>query len=676
MAALLQAPGRLVTDTKLDLVVFPTRFLGRALHLWDPLGGLGQVPNQAAGYIWPMGAFFALGDQSPVPMWLVQRLWLAAVLCCAALGIDRLARALGIGGPGAAVAGGAYALSVNVGGLAGAYSGTVLPIALAPWILLPLVQLTHARATSDHPPSPRRAAARSALALTCAGGINATATLAAAILPAAWILTQLRGRVRTSTAAWWGVLAAGSTAWWWGPLLVQSKYGIAFDKYTERAAITTATSSVLEVVRGTHYWLGRLTDLRGHAWIPSAEVMGSWAPAALALGVVGAAGWYGLTTGRIAARRFWLAAAIAGTVAMASGFSGPGGWRIADLVQDVLDGPATPLRNIYKFDVLVRIPLALGLAALGPRFGQVRRSAGRGIKLAGASALATLAVLSMTPFLSGKALPDGRFSQISPAWEQAATWLGTNSAKDDVTLVVPAAPFGQFVWGRTLDDPLQPLAKSRWATRDIIPLGADGGVVLLDAVQRVLERGEGDPGLAPFLRRSGVRFVVARHDLDPAQAPGPQPGEVHDTLVASGLLVAETFGATRVRSVDPYRIGHQLVRPRLPDIEVFEVPEGSGGALSSTTPPALLVGDAESLLAAARLAVMPEQLTVDSFAAADLSPPSAGLAPTQGVLLSDRPTRRAIDGTAARSNLSYALGPNERPAGDSRPIAQRSTTNR
>ena len=668
VGALVQAPGRLVSDTKLDLVVAPGRFVAHSFHLWDALGGLGQVPNQAVGYAWPTGLFFTVGQWSPLPMWLVQRLWLALVLCVAALGITRLARTLGLRGPTVPLAGALYALSVNIGGLAGALSATVLPACVAPWVLLPLVRLTpRGDGALAKTASPRRAAAWSALGLACAGGVNATATLAAAILPAAWIATRLTGELRRRTALWWTTLSLGATVWWWGPLLLQSKYGIALDRYTERADITTATATPVDTVRGTHYWLGRLTDLRGQSWIPGANVLADWAPAALGLALIAALGWWGLLrTRHLPARRWWCGAASAGVVVIASGYRGPGGSPLAIAVQALLDGPATPLRNIYKFDVLIRIPLALGIAALGTALPSHFR-AGRARLLATTCAV-TLLALSATPYLSGKALPDGRFRSISDAWTNTASWLATHSADSDLALVVPAAPFGEFLWGRTLDDPLQPLADSRWATRDIIPLGADAGVGLLDAVQGVLERGEADPGLAPFLARSGVRYLVARHDLDPARAYGPRPAEVHRTLLASGLTVAARFGQPRTRAVDAYRVPERLNNPRLPDIEVFAVPGFTSSSQASAQMPNLLVGDAESLLSAYRLGVGPAQLTTD------LADAARSQRDTWGVIASDRPARRAIDGTAARANVSYALGANEQPAGDTSRVEQRSTT--
>jgi arabinofuranan 3-O-arabinosyltransferase len=200
------APGNVIADTKLDLAVDPARFLARALTLWDPQQ-FGQLQDQAVGYLFPMGPFFALGRLVALDAWVIQRLWISAILLAAFLGTVRLAGRLGIGTPWTRlVAGLAYALSPAGLTLLGALSSEFLPAAMLPWILLPLVGAANGGAVHGVRAggwSRGSAAARSAAAVALCGGVNAAATIAVLLPALLYILSLGRpapggGRSRSS----------------------------------------------------------------------------------------------------------------------------------------------------------------------------------------------------------------------------------------------------------------------------------------------------------------------------------------------------------------------------------------------------------------------------------------------------------------------------------------------
>src|SRR3954462_14243440 len=93
--ALVQRPGRLIADTKVDLYVDPVDFVARVASAWSPTGDLGHVfGGQYGGYLFPMAPWFAVGDALGIPMWIVHRLWLGLLLSLAAWGVVRLLDAL------------------------------------------------------------------------------------------------------------------------------------------------------------------------------------------------------------------------------------------------------------------------------------------------------------------------------------------------------------------------------------------------------------------------------------------------------------------------------------------------------------------------------------------------------------------------------------------------------
>ena len=95
LLALVQRPGLVYADTKIDLFADPHGFLADVASAWSPQIQLGHVfGGQYGGYLFPMAPWFAAGDWLGLPTWLVQRLWLGTILFAGAWGVVRLLDAL------------------------------------------------------------------------------------------------------------------------------------------------------------------------------------------------------------------------------------------------------------------------------------------------------------------------------------------------------------------------------------------------------------------------------------------------------------------------------------------------------------------------------------------------------------------------------------------------------
>ena len=162
-----QAPGLIVDDTKLPVIMAPLTWMKSALHMWSLTVASGSVQDETFGYLFPMAPFFELMHLLHVPVWCAERIWLALLLTVGAWGVIRLAEALGIGKRWARVlAGVAYCIAPIVVDWA-AISAALLAVVLLPWVLVPLVR-------GSRGGSPRRAAAKSGVAVALMGGVNAT----------------------------------------------------------------------------------------------------------------------------------------------------------------------------------------------------------------------------------------------------------------------------------------------------------------------------------------------------------------------------------------------------------------------------------------------------------------------------------------------------------------------
>jgi arabinofuranan 3-O-arabinosyltransferase len=539
------APGKIIADTKLDLAVNPAAFLAHALTLWDPQD-LGLLQQQAAGYLFPMGPFFWLGRLAALQPWVIQRLWIGAVAVVAFLGTVRLAGRLGIGTPWTRVAAGfAYAASPAGLPVIGALSNEFLPAAMLPWILLPLV---------DAGRGGRRgiAAVRSAAAVGLCGAVNATATIAVLIPAVLYVLTLGRPAPRWRILAWWCPAVVAATLWWSVPLVLLSHYGVSWLPYTESAAITTSVTGLSQILRGAENWVSYLV-VYGQPWWQLGYRLVTGPVPILLSGLVAGLGLAGLARPRLPGRRFLICLLLTGVIIIAAGHVSSLGNPFAGPVDQLINGPASPFRNLRKFDPLVRLPVALGLAHLLASAHLPRLRAA----LATAAGLA-IAGLVLPAYTGGIALA-GAFSQTPPYWVSAANWLNRHAGHQAV-LVVPGAPFGQYLWGSPLDDVLQPLTSADWAERDVSVIGSPGNERLLDAIDQRLAAGDGSVGLTALLARMGVRYVVVRDDLSRAMLAGTRPARVNEALVSSpgitkvfqsGQFVGTLAPDDAVTNVDP-----------------------------------------------------------------------------------------------------------------------------
>ncbi len=582
--------GRIVANTKLDLAVDPASFLAAALHLWDPSSSFGQLRNQSYGYLFPMGPFFWLADAAGLPGWVTQRLWMSLVLCVAFLGAERLAHRFGVGSPATRlVTGLTYALAPRLLELIAANSSEIWPSAVLPWILLPLVR-------GARQGSPRAAAGRSGLAVAACGGINGAAVVAVLAVPLVYLLTRTGGARRRRLLFWWLVAVAAATLWWLVPLGLLAVYGFSFLPYTETAAATTSTTSLVNVLRGTANWVGFLF-IDGFPWLPAGWKLSTEAAFIVLTGLVAALGLTGLALRDVPERRFLVLCLLLGAASVGAGHANALTTPLAGTVQQVINEWLAPLRNLHKFGALVRLPLALGIGHLLAT-GLARRPARRpapgpsprpgtgqapntpptyGTALTVLTVLALLATL--TPAFTAGLAPRGDFRNIPRYWHQATQWLDQHAGRH-TTLVVPGAEFGEYTWGRPMDEPMQPLMDSSWASWSLVPDGSPGLARLMAAIDRRFTTGRGSPGLADVLARMGVRYLLVRNDLNRARLHGAWPARVHEAIAESpGLRKVTEFGP-RIGYVT--QAGAPGVDQPYPALEVYEV--GGAAPRAVTTP--------------------------------------------------------------------------------------------
>ena len=351
--------------------------------------------------------------------------------------------------------------------------------------------------------------------------------------------------------------------------------------------------SLFEVLRGTNQWVAYVFS--GTPWWPSGWLLiDNWV-LMLATGLVAAVGIFGLARPGLRHRRFLVLGVVVGLTLLTIGYVGTLDSPFASVVRHLLDGPLAPLRNVHKFEPVLRLPLMLafahGISAIGTRDAVLRK-----VKVA---AGIVLVVAMAAPAWLGTLRPGAGWDEVPGYWTSAMSWLHDTDANARA-LLLPSTGFGEYTWGRTVDEPAQALARSPWAVRNQVPLGSEGNTRLMDVVDDALADGRGAPGLAALLARSGFRFVVLRNDIDRASTHAPPIAVLRAGLAASpGIRPAANFGPAMqgIPSLEIYEVQQPV--PLADTVPTRDIPTVNGGpeSLLPLLDSGLLHGDQPTVLA-------------------------------------------------------------------------------
>ncbi len=550
---LASAPGRMPSDSKLYLYLDPAGWLGRATTTWDTSQFAGFVPHQQIAYVWPAGPWFWAADVLGLPDWVAHRLWIGTLLVAAGWGVLWLARLLGLPRPAAFASAAVYMLSPYVLAYVSRTSVMLLPWAGLGWIL-GLVLLAARSGGWRHP-------ALCALVVVTVGSTNATAL--AMIVPAPLVLLVhlvatdgLPLRRAVQAAARTGAACLATSLWWIAMLLVQGRFGADVLSYTETLEAVSSTSTAPETVRGLGYWLNYVrdhvqattnaaADYHTHLWL-------------IGLGfVLVVAGATGIALSSWRHRAFAASTLLVGMVLAVGAYpiNRPAP-LFAGFGANSRSTIALALRSSTRALPMSLLALALGVGALVATVRVDRR------RLA-AAGVVVLAVLNLPSLWLGRLVDRDleRTQDVPAAWRDAAAALDAAGGPYRVWQL-PAAEFGAFRWGYTVDPPQPGIARRPFLARDLQPLGSAAAMDLLYALDDRFQLGIVDPSaIAPVARLLGVDTIWVAGDMafERFRTPRPALTEALYRSPVAGLDSPTAFGSPTVNVPSVPMIDEQSV---------------------------------------------------------------------------------------------------------------------
>jgi arabinofuranan 3-O-arabinosyltransferase len=668
--AFAQRPGRATSDTKIDLHVDPSAFVGQVASVWTTSIDLGAVHGaQYSGYLWPMGPIFALLHSIGLGPWVAHRIWLGLIFAISAWGVLRLMDAF-VGRPrGVAhlVAAAFYLLNPYTVIFTGRTSIALLGYAALPWLLLIVHRGVH-QLRGWH--GWWWAAAFALILTSIGGGINGAVVGWMLVGPLVLLIYEpLIGNVRWRDSAGFllrvGLLGTLASLWWIVPLAVHARYGIDFLQFTEQPRSIWGTNSAPEALRLMGYWTSYIGVGFHGANRPLFSEAGTLlfnplaVGASLVLPAMAIAGF--VWTRRWRYGPFLLLVLLVGVMIELAAF--PSGTPSREAMEWVYRN--VPLvrfmRTTQKAAPLVAIGVAglLGLAArlawswlLALPRGRLRR----GALVAAPVALATLICLAALPLVRGTAIERQlTWDRIPSAWTDAGADLDRELPRNSRALVLPGQIFANYTWGGTTDAILPRVTDRPVAVRYETPYGDPRATDLLWTIDRLVNQQRLLPGqLEPLLRLIGAGAVVTGSDDDVSRSGAVNAAAAAAELERQGLTRPDrSYGPSR--RVEPPR-GELGPAPELPQVRRYDVQGGRGIVHVEPSAPATVVdGGAEGLAGLAAFGALPERAPI--LYAGDLTAGELRRQAARGaeLVVSDSNRRRRFVPEFARHNLGTTL---------------------
>jgi arabinofuranan 3-O-arabinosyltransferase len=670
--AFIQRPGLATADTKINLHVDPGRFLADVASMWTSTGQLGDVQSgQQAGYLFPMGPFFALGHALGLSAWVVQRLWLGTVLALGAWGIVRLLDALHERPRGIAqlTAGAVFLLNPFVVTYVNRTTVTLLAYAALPWLLLAVHRGLR------EPRGWRWPAAAALLIAASGGGVNGAVTAWMLVGPVvllgyeAWVLRIGRGPALAFLVRAVPLIVLASL-WWLIPAYVQSSYGVDFLHFTEQPGTVWGTTSATESLRLMSFWLSYVGIGFAGRTIPyfdDAKTLLFSAPVVVATLLLPAAALGSFVwTRRWRYGPFFLLLALVGVLIMMAGF--PDGTPLRHGLTFTYNRVAAVrfLRASYKAAPLLAVGLAC-LAGAGAAQAAVRLRAVRGRVLATAAAVAggfAILALAAWPLVSGRAQDrQVSFKAIPAAWREAAAGLDRTLPANARAIVLPGDLFSFYTWGGTVDPILPALSHRPVAERTEVPYADLRATDLLWTIDSLVHQQRLLPGqLGPLLRLIGAGAVITGTDDDPARSDAPPPADVASELASQPgfARASESYGPMRL--FEQSGLGSAV---SLPQVRRYDIAGGAGLIrVQPASAPTLVDGSADALAGLAAFGALPGGRAL--FYTPDLSADQLRRDAAGGgtVVISDSNRRQAFVASSLEQNTGPVLTADETVSAD------------